>query len=74
MADAVTSQTIVDGEKTVVQKFTNISDGTGESRIVKVDVSLCRSQLGKTCTDHRQNMVAVHWHKTRLVMLHLMLL
>ena len=39
MADAVTSQTIVDGEKTVVQKFTNISDGTGESAVVKVDVS-----------------------------------
>ena len=51
MADAVTSQTIVDGEKTVVQKFTNISDGTGESAVVKVDVSgLAASQLGKTCT------------------------
>ena len=30
MADAVTSQTIIDGPKTAVLKFTNISDGTGE--------------------------------------------
>ena len=39
MADAVTSQTIVDGQKTAVMKFTNISDGTGESAVTKVDVS-----------------------------------
>ena len=39
MADAVTSQTIIDGQKTVVMKFTNISDGTGESAVTKVDVS-----------------------------------
>ena len=30
MADAVTSQTIEDGGKNLVMKFTNISDGTGE--------------------------------------------
>ena len=39
MADAVTSQTLVDGERNVVMKFTNISDGTGESAVMKVDVS-----------------------------------
>ena len=39
MADAVTSQTLVDGAKNVVMKFTNISDGTGESAVLKVDVS-----------------------------------
>ena len=39
MADAVTSQTIFDGDKKVIQKFTNISDGTGESEVKKVDVS-----------------------------------
>ena len=39
MADAVTSQTLVDGHQTAVFKFTNISDGTGESEVVKVDVS-----------------------------------
>ena len=31
MADAVTSQTLIDGGKQVVMKFTNVSDGTGES-------------------------------------------
>ena len=39
MADAVTSQTLVDNDKTLVMKFTNISDGTGESAVKKVDVS-----------------------------------
>lgn len=39
MADAVTSQTLVDGARNVVMKFTNISDGTGESAVTKVDVS-----------------------------------
>ncbi len=40
MADAVTSQTITDvsGTKTVM-KFTNKSDGTGESLVTKVDAS-----------------------------------
>ena len=39
MADAVTSQTLVDTEKRVVMKFTNLSDGSGESAVKKVDVS-----------------------------------
>ena len=39
MADAVTSQTIIDGQKTAVLKFTNVSDGTGEAAVKKVDVS-----------------------------------
>lgn len=39
MADAVSSQTLVDGSKTTIMKFTNLSDGTGESAVVKVDVS-----------------------------------
>ena len=39
MADAVTSQTIIDTEKRVVMKFTNLSDGSGESAVKKVDVS-----------------------------------
>lgn len=39
MADAVTSQTLIDGPKNVVMKFTNTSDGTGESAVLKVDVS-----------------------------------
>lgn len=39
MADAVTSQTLVDGPRNLVMKFTNVSDGTGESAVTKVDVS-----------------------------------
>lgn len=39
MADAVVSQTIVDGVRNTVMKFTNLSDGTGESAVTKVDVS-----------------------------------
>ena len=39
MADAVTTQTIQDGARTAVFKFTNVSDGTGESAVTKIDVS-----------------------------------
>lgn len=39
MADAVASQILIDGPRNVVAKFTNISDGTGESAVLKVDVS-----------------------------------
>ena len=39
MADAVTSQTLEDGPTHVAMKFTNVSDGTGESAVTKVDVS-----------------------------------
>jgi|TARA_R100000458_G_C8094784_1_gene123962 hypothetical protein len=51
MADAVTSQTIQDGEKTAIVKFTNVSDGTGESAVKKVDVSaLANNSAGQACT------------------------
>ena len=39
MADTVTSQTIQDDNRKAVLKFTNISDGTGESAVTKIDVS-----------------------------------
>ena len=51
MADAVTSQTLIDGVKSAVLKFTNISDGSGESAVAKVDVSaLSANDVGKSCT------------------------
>ena len=51
MADTVTSQTIQDGERVAIMKFTNVSDGTGESAVKKVDVSaLASSSQGKACT------------------------
>jgi len=51
MADAVTSQTLFDGDKHVIMKFTNISDGSGESAVKKVDVSALNTDInGNTCT------------------------
>lgn len=51
MADTVASQTLVDGPKTAVLKLTNISDGTGESAVTKVDVSALQASAdGDTCT------------------------
>jgi len=51
MADAIATQTLIDGDKKVVQKFTNISDGTGEAAVVKVDVSsLATNSRGDACT------------------------
>ena len=51
MADTVSSQTLYDGSKTAVLKFTNISDGTGESAVKKVDVSALNADSdGNPCT------------------------
>ena len=50
MADAVTSQTIFDGERKAIMKFTNVSDGTGETAALKVDVSaLTPDSFGQAC-------------------------
>ena len=51
MADAVASQTLVDGKHIAVFKFTNISDGSGESAVKKIYVSaLATNQRGASCT------------------------
>ena len=53
MADAVTSQIIGDnvGAKNILVKITNISDGSGESEVAKVDVStLAKSANGDDCS------------------------
>ena len=52
MADAVTSQTIQDGARNLIMKFTNVSDGSGESAVAKVDVSALSADpmTGATCT------------------------
>ena len=39
MADAVTTQVLFDGTKKSILKWTNVSDGTGESAVKKIDVS-----------------------------------
>ena len=51
MADAVASQTLIDGPKNAVLKFTNVSDGSGESAVVKVDVSALSANIdGAACS------------------------
>jgi hypothetical protein len=50
MADSPTSQTLVDNQTTAVMLFTNVSDGTGESLVTKVNVAnLSANALGQTC-------------------------
>jgi hypothetical protein len=60
MADTVTSQTIQDGERVAVLKFTNVSDGTGESSVKKVDVSaLTTNSAGESCTS--VSIARIYW-------------
>lgn len=62
MADAVTSQTILDGERLFIGKFTNISDGAGETAVLKIDVStLNRDAFGHACNGIKINKI---WAQT----------
>jgi hypothetical protein len=70
MADAVASQTILDGERLFIAKFTNISDGTGETAVVKVDVStLNPSASGNACNGVKINKIwmAAHGMEVRIL-------
>jgi hypothetical protein len=51
MADAVSSQTLVDTDKRTVIKITNLSDGNGESAVKKVDVSTLSGAPSKVTID-----------------------
>jgi len=63
MADAVTSQTILDGERLFIGKFTNISDGTGETGVVKIDVStLAPNASGLACNGVKINKIWASTH------------
>jgi hypothetical protein len=58
MADAVTSQTILDGERLFIGKFTNFSDGTGETGVIKIDVStLSPNAFGLACNGVKLNKI-----------------
>lgn len=46
MADTVDSQVVFSGPRRYVVKLTNISDGTGESAVVKVDKSALTGPAG----------------------------
>ena len=58
MADVVISQTIVDtsGTKTVM-KFTNISDGSGETLVTKMDAS----ELTFMTEDANRTLAKIYW-------------
>lgn len=59
MADAVSATTIVDDDKRLLVQLTNLSDGTGEDAVNKVDVSglATRSFDGTTCTGVKINKI-----------------
>jgi hypothetical protein len=60
MADAVATQVILDGERLYIAKFTNISDGTGETGALKIDVStLAPSSFSKACDGVKINKIWV---------------
>lgn len=62
MADAVTSQIILDGERLFIGKFTNVSDGTGEVGALKIDVStLSTDSYGHACNGVKINKI---WAQT----------
>ena len=63
MADTVATQTLLDGDRLVIQKFTNISDGTGETAVNKVIVAnLAPNQFGKACTGVKINRIWANTH------------
>jgi hypothetical protein len=63
MADAVTSQTILDGERLFIAKFTNISDGTGETGVTKIDVAtLNPNSFGLACNGVKINKIWANTH------------
>jgi hypothetical protein len=58
MADLVASQTILDGERLYIAKFTNISDGTGETAVVKINPStLSVNNWGRACNGVKINKI-----------------
>jgi hypothetical protein len=70
MADTVSSQTILDGERLFIGKFTNISDGTGETAVIKIDVStLNPNAFGFACNGIKINKIwgSVHGMNVRIL-------
>lgn len=63
MADAVASQTLLDGERLFIGKYTNISDGTGETAVVKIDVTtLARNSFNLACNGVKINKIWATTH------------
>ena len=79
MADAVATQILFDGDREAIMKFTDISDGTGETKVAKViPGNLKPSYAGKACTElkivriyamtHGME-VAMYWNATADVLI-----
>ena len=63
MADAVASQTLLDGERLFIAKYTNISDGTGETAVNKIIVSnLAKNAAGLACNGVKINKIYATTH------------
>ena len=64
MADAVTSQTIISGNRNLVMKFTNESDGTGESGVTKVanTISTIHLKVARITYAVQGGSVRVQWN------------
>lgn len=50
MADAVTTRTLFNGSRDVVIQITNLSDGTGESAVKKLDIATLIGPNGRAPT------------------------
>jgi len=61
MADIVTSQKLKDHAAQWAYKFTNESDGTGETNVLKVDVSGLTAASNNALTNQRININKITW-------------
>jgi hypothetical protein len=61
MADTVTSQKLKDHATAWAYKFTNESDGTGESNVLKVDVSGLVAAANSALTNQRVSINKIAW-------------
>ena len=61
MANVLTSQTILDGERLAILKFTGLVD-TAETNVVKVDVSTLNPEGALACTGCKLNKIWAYIH------------
>ena len=61
MADSVTSQKLKDHATAWAYKFTNESDGTGETNVLKIDVSGLTAASNSALTNQRVNINKLSW-------------
>lgn len=68
MANVLTSQTILDGERLAIIKVTGVID-TAETNVVKVNVGSLSSHNGQACTGCKLNKVWAQTHGCEVEML-----